>query len=204
MDSDTPINTALTKCERTIDIGFIMDSSGSLRHYYRDEKNFLKHLSEVFGVTKEGSHAGVLTFSTRAQLNIRLNQYSSQYSFNSAVDRIPYMSGGTRIDLGLRYGFGQLFSLANGARTNVVRLMVLITDGSQSRLRGARDPAEIAQYIRSKGIQLLVIGIGNGINKKELGRIAGGTWYSAKNWDELKSGEFLHKMSQSICKTAKG
>lgn len=183
-----------------------MDSSGSLKDYYNDEKNFLITLARVFNLTAAGSHAGVVTFSKGVEFSIRLNQYTDMTSFDRAVHRIPLMGGATRIDLALQYGWQKMFNPAYGARSNVPRLMVLLTDGSQSKMRGSRDPAIVSALVRQAGIQMIVIGIGKGVNKGELRKIAGADdkWYTAKNWDELKSKGFVRDMSKSLCKHAEG
>ena len=54
-----------------MDVGFILDSSGSLRNDYQTEKDFLKSLAGAFGVSKDGSRASVLTFSFYAELSIK-------------------------------------------------------------------------------------------------------------------------------------
>ena len=53
----------------TADVGFILDSSGSLRNEYDKEKQFLKQLAAAFGIkpTPDGSRAGVVTFSHRVE-----------------------------------------------------------------------------------------------------------------------------------------
>ena len=65
------------------DVGFILDSSGSIQHYYQDEKNFLKKLAGAFGLSNDGSHAGVVTFSGRPEISIKFNQYHDISSFNT-------------------------------------------------------------------------------------------------------------------------
>ena len=50
-------------CQTKVDVGFILDSSGSLKNDYDTEKNFLKALAASFGVSSDGARAGVVTFS---------------------------------------------------------------------------------------------------------------------------------------------
>merc|ERR1739838_588079 len=47
----TPVPT----CKAKVDVGFILDSSGSLRNDYQNEKDFLKALAGAFGVSEDGS-----------------------------------------------------------------------------------------------------------------------------------------------------
>jgi hypothetical protein len=93
-----------------VDLGFILDSSGSLRNDYQREKDFLKQIATEFGITESGSRAGVVTFSFDAELSIRLNDFYNQLSFDAAVDAIPLMGSITRIDRALRLAQRELFS----------------------------------------------------------------------------------------------
>ena len=49
-------------CEANVNVGFILDSSGSLRSDYSREKDFLKTLAHAFNIQTSGSRAGVVTF----------------------------------------------------------------------------------------------------------------------------------------------
>ena len=51
------------KCRATLDIGFVLDSSGSLRRDYHKEKKFVNLLAEQLGVGTGGTRAGVVTYS---------------------------------------------------------------------------------------------------------------------------------------------
>ena len=68
----TPIKPS---CESVVDVGFILDSSGSLANDYDKEKDFLKTLAATFGVSDQGSRAGVITFSYYTEHSIKLNDY---------------------------------------------------------------------------------------------------------------------------------
>ena len=50
------------KCKSKVDVGYILDASGSLLNDYDAEKDFLKALAQSFGVSKDGSRGGVVTF----------------------------------------------------------------------------------------------------------------------------------------------
>ena len=65
------INISDTSCDA--DIGFILDSSGSLRAEYGKEKKFLLEVAEVAKLSPGGSRAGVVTFSHAAEHSIKLN-----------------------------------------------------------------------------------------------------------------------------------
>ena len=53
-----------------------------------------------------------------------------------------------------------MFTPVNGGRLNVPKLVILLTDGSQTQDRHAEDPSVISQELRKSGINIIVVGIG--------------------------------------------
>jgi secreted protein with Ig-like and vWFA domain len=188
-------------CEAIVDVAFILDSSGSLRREYQKEKNFLKTLAAMFGISSNGSRAGVVTFSFIAQHSIKLNSFNDLDSFNKAVDDIPLMGSTTRIDRALRLTQRQMFTVENGGRVGVTKLIILLTDGSQTPGGDAEDPDVIADELRNDGFVIIGIGIGSEVNQTELSHISGSkaNTYSAATFDSLKDNDFIHKIKNSSC-----
>lgn len=188
------------KCNAIADVGFILDSSGSLAGSYNFEKDFLKSLAAAFGISKNGPRASVITFSLIAELTIKFNEYFDIASFNDAVDAIPLMGRSTRIDRALRTAQNDMFQARNGARGNTPKILILLTDGSQTQ--GGENPADISKTLRQTGIHVIVVGIGSGINKAELLEIAGSSdrVFSAASFDELISKEFTSSLMEKSCK----
>ena len=179
----------------------MLDSSGSLRNDYGKEKTFLKALAATFGVSDQASRAGVVTFSYNAEHSIKLNEHTGLASFNQAVDDIALMGSTTRIDKALRTTQSEMFTIGNGGRPGVNKVLFILTDGSQTQDAGAEDPAVVAEELRKSGIRLIVIGIGKGVNPAELAKIAGRAEnvYSAATFDELISSVFLDKVNTAGC-----
>ena len=172
-----------------------------MRNDYQREKDFLKALAGSFGLGDDRSRAGVITFSYFAEHSIKLKDHSDISSFNDAVDKIPLMGSTTRIDKALRLSQDELFSLSNGARPGIPKIIVLLTDGSQTQDADAVDPGDIADDIRNDGVRILVIGIGSGVNQTELEHLGGGkeNTFSAASFDELINKEFIKKVTDKNC-----
>ena len=198
----------LPKCEAKVDVGFILDSSGSVRknNNYQIEKDFLKALAGAFDISSNGSRAGVITFSYYTEHSIKMNDHQDISSFNKAVDAIPLMGSTTRIDKALRLTQRELFSSQNGGRPGVTKLLILLTDGSQTQDAGAEDPGFIADEIRRSGIIVLIIGIGADTDETELERMAGGTdnLFNAASFSELNGEEFANQVAERSCEEGKG
>ena len=188
-----------------VDVGFILDSSGSLRNEYGKEKDFLKAVAATFGVSANDGRAGVVTFSYDSEHSIKLNEHTSLASFNQAVDNIALMGSTTRIDKALRTTQSEMYTIANGGRPGVGKLLILLTDGSQTKDAGAEDPAVVAAELRREGIRLVVVGIGSGVNPTELERIAGdkANVYVASSFDRLLSRDFLKDVNAAGCKSGR-
>ena len=62
------ISASTNKCGKTVDLGFLLDSSGSLKYEYAIEKKFLKRIISTFNVDSGQARAGVVTFSYDAEL----------------------------------------------------------------------------------------------------------------------------------------
>ena len=192
-------------CDIVVDIGFILDSSGSLKNDYSKEKDFLKSLAATFGISANGSRAGIVTFSYYSEHSIKLNDFTDISSFIAAVDKIPLMGSTTRIDKALRLAKKEMFSLKNGGRAGIPKVLILLTDGSQTADVDAEDPALVADEFRNAGIPLIAVGIGAGVNKTELNHIAGGesNAYSADSFDELVDSSFIDTINEDTCNTGK-
>lgn len=192
-------------CEAVVDVGFILDSSGSLRNDYEREKVFLKTIAGAFGISSTGSRAGVVTFSYYSEHSIKLKDHADLASFNEAVDKIPLMGSTTRIDKALRLTQKEMFAISNGHRPGIPKVLILLTDGSQTADAGAEDPGDIADELRQEGVNIIVVGIGQGVNQTELVHIAGGAEnaYSASSFDELVDGDFIEKIKSTGCNKGK-
>ena len=158
-------------------------------------------MASIFGISSNESRVGVATFSYFSELSIKLSDHNDISSFNKAVDKIPLMGSTTRIDKALRLARKELFSIANGGRAGATKLLILLTDGSQTRDAGAEDPGEIVDEFRADGINVLVVGIGNGVNPTELAQIAGypQNLYRSSSFDEAIGDDFISSFKKINC-----
>ena len=117
------------------------------------------------------------------------------------MDAIPLMGLQTRIDKALRLSQKRMFAAGNGGRKDVPKVLILLTDGSQTKSRRAEDPSLIAEELRRSGITLLVVGIGSATKEAELNRIAGSPdkVFSAESFDKLMEEEFITGLTGTYC-----
>jgi len=205
LECEAPPPSRSPKCKAKADVGFVLDSSGSLKNEYQKEKDFLKRIAGAFDIGPDRSRAGVVTFSEEAKLSIKLSDTKDISSFNAAVDAIPHMNSRTRIDRALRLAQKELFAPAKGGRPNLPEVLILLTDGTQTPDPGAEDPSVIAEELRNYGIHFIVIGVGHGTDKKELDKMAGGGGkaFTVESFDKLLNTEFIDKLTVKTCEEAR-
>ena len=165
----------------------------------------MKNIAQSFNISPEGSRAGVITFSARAEHSIKMKDHTNITSFEAAVDAIPLMGLTTRIDKALRLAQQELFSPENGGRPELHQILILLTDGTQTKSSKAEHPGDIAKEIRKAGIIVIVIGIGDGTTPEELDHMAGGPGkaYIKKSFDDLVAGDFVKNLTDLSCKAGK-
>ena len=185
-------------------MGFIVDSSGSLRNEYAKEKDFVKQVAEGFGISQSGTRAGVVLFSQNAELHVKFDQYNKITDFQNAVDNLPLMGMTTRIDKALKVAYDQLFSMANGMRLKTSKVLILLTDGEQTQDADAIAPSLAVMPFHEAGIKVIVVGIGKSVKPGELRSIvkSPSNLYFAKDFDQLKSETFVEDIIDSSCKVS--
>ncbi len=189
------------RCQERADVGFIVDSSGSLRSEYDKEKLFVKSLAYRFGLSAKGSHAGVVRFSHKAEVRVTFAEKNSVTEFNDAVDLLPHWGYTTRIDEALKVAYNELFQPGNGMRVDVPRVVFILTDGRQTNENGAVSLTQAILPFHESNIQVVVIGIGSGVNRDQLKSMVKSEKdiYFAKNFDELISGKFVDDITAAAC-----
>jgi collagen type VI alpha len=105
-------------CQNKLDLGFILDSSGSVgQNNFERMKLFVKDLTDFYKLGSEETRVSVMTFSDSATIHIPFSRYfSDKNRFDTAVDRIQYISGGTATALALNMAYNDMFTSRYGAR----------------------------------------------------------------------------------------
>ena len=156
----------LPRCKTEVDIAFIVDSSGSIsRTSYRREKAFITAVAKSFGISKDKSRAALVLFSDSASTKIRFEDHSTTASFAAAVEDLPHERGFTRIDRGLEVATREVFP---NARKGVYQIAMVITDGQQTQTADTKDLKEVSEPLRKAGVRVLALGVGSGVDAKEL------------------------------------
>uniref|UniRef100_A0A8C5PL56 VWFA domain-containing protein n=1 Tax=Leptobrachium leishanense TaxID=445787 RepID=A0A8C5PL56_9ANUR len=147
------------------DVIFLVDSSGSIGdENYTKMKTFMKHLVNKTTVGRDSIQFGAVQFSDTTNLEFQLNSYSTASPIMDAIDRMTYMKATTYTGKALEF-VSQYFTSANGARPNVKKILILITDGV------AHDVVKTpAKSLRDSGVIIFSVGVLNA-NKHQLEEI---------------------------------
>ncbi|XP_028390644.1 uncharacterized protein LOC114515560 [Dendronephthya gigantea] len=160
----------VTICTERIDLGFILDSSGSISRYSYDKtKSFVKDLTNFFTISQNSTRVSVMSYATWTTLHFPFSRvFGSRQDLYSAIDNIPYSGGGTNTHLALLRAYTDMFIAKNGSRlTGVKKVLIIFTDG-----RSSGHVYQPSQQLKNIGVVIYSIGIGSGIHLSELRTMA--------------------------------
>uniref|UniRef100_A0A671FED6 Collagen type VI alpha 6 chain n=1 Tax=Rhinolophus ferrumequinum TaxID=59479 RepID=A0A671FED6_RHIFE len=149
------------------DIMFLVDSSGSIgSENFIKMKTFMKNLVNKTQIGADQVQVGVVQFSNINKEEFQLNKYVSQREISDAIDQMMYI-GDTTLTGGALTFVSQYFSPIKGARPNVRKFLILITDGeAQDVVKGP------AVALRQEGVTIYSVGV-FGANVTQLEEISG-------------------------------
>lgn len=151
-----------------IDIGFILDESGSIgNRNFQTMLGFVKNVTDKFVIGPQAVEVAVVTFDSYASTAFGFGSYTSHANLHRAIDDVSYKGGGTNTAEGIRLARESVFR--NGARRSSTKVGLVITDGCSNDYSASIQEAQYAK--RKDGIVLFALGIG-GICMNELEAIA--------------------------------
>ena len=117
----------LTACKASVDVAFIVDSSGSIgRRRWPLVLDFLKKIINEFNVGPDGTHVAVVAYSTNPKLEFPFNVVSGDQitaeEYGKRIDRIRFQRGFTYIDRALKLANEQVFVTSAGMRSDVPKV----------------------------------------------------------------------------------
>ena len=153
-----------------VDIGILTDDTGSITEIMWDSMiEFIKNLAQFVEISQNGPHIGLTTYGfNRAEVIIKLNEHTDYHSFEQALDSITRTkTPGNDLALGINVTLNKLFNVAHGARNDVPKAIILLTDGDCDFCLTTEDPATakklelLAKKMHKDKVKMLVIGVGN-------------------------------------------
>jgi hypothetical protein len=142
-----------------MDIGFMLDSTASMRNCnFKKEKDFVKELAGYFQVGPGATHTSTFVYGTEGVLAKRFNETKSLKDFKTEIDNLPFQGGRANLDKAMHLAASAMFTVKNGMRPNVPKVLVVFNDGAQKVI--TQSAKEISAMLRKNEVRVIVIGIG--------------------------------------------
>lgn len=189
---------SFTAClNKPADLAFLVDSSSSVGSAnFQKLENFLKNAVTKIDIGKDKVHVGLMQFSSYPSMEFPLNMYTNRGDVLRAIERLQFMGGDTNTGDALQNMRQHMFSQTAGARTNVPRIAIVVTDG------GSSDNAKTTQQAdgaRRDNIGVIAVGVGKSVNNYEMQVIGGGqsNVVTVSSFDQLE--QAVNQVLQKAC-----
>ncbi|KAM9521094.1 von Willebrand factor A domain-containing protein 1 [Guaruba guarouba] len=140
------------------DLLFLLDSSGSVSYYeFSRVKEFMWDLVQPFTFGPKDVQASIIHISTTPTMEFPFDRYQSSRSLQQAIRDTQQLMGDTNTGKALSYAKEKLFSGEAGARPDVPKVLVWVTDGFSSD-----DISEPMQLLKDMGVTVFIVSTGRG------------------------------------------
>ncbi|XP_014874749.1 integrin alpha-X-like, partial [Poecilia latipinna] len=163
--------SATEECRTQADIAFLLDGSGSVASEdFSRMKEFVKNM--IRSLLGRDTQFAITQFSFSPTTHYYFNTFRT-FNWESQINNIRQLRGGTYTAGAIQNVVNDVFSPQRGSRSNVKRILIVITDGeSQDR----QNLPAATQSADRKNILRFAIGVGNAFTsynaKQELRTIA--------------------------------
>lgn len=155
-------------CKTQVDLGFLIDGSGSVEMYgkgnFQKCKEFVKSLARAFVISPTDTRVGVILFSSRSELQFDFTQYKTEQEIEEAIGNIKYPGYTTKTGAGLTMAADKLF---NNVRPGVPRVLIVLTDGASND-----DVVTPSEALKSRGVIIFTVGLGKNFKMDQLNVMA--------------------------------
>nr|XP_057921467.1 collagen alpha-1(XII) chain isoform X1 [Doryrhamphus excisus] len=138
------------------DLVFLIDGSWSIgEESFTKVVNFVSSMIGAFDVIgPAGMQVSFVQYSDDAKTEFKLNAYQDKGVAMLAPHHIRYRGGNTKTGVALKHTYEKAFSLENGMRRNVPKVVVVITDG-----RSQDEVKKSAAKLQHAGYSVFAIGV---------------------------------------------
>ncbi|KFP82177.1 von Willebrand factor A domain-containing protein 1, partial [Acanthisitta chloris] len=138
------------------DLLFLLDSSASVSHYeFSRVKEFMWDLLQPFTFGPKDVQTSIIHISTTPTMEFPFNQHLSGGSLKQAIRNTQQLMGDTNTGKALSFAKEKLFSREAGARPDVPKVLVWVTDGFSTD-----DISEPMQLLKDMGVTVFIVSTG--------------------------------------------
>ena len=182
-----------------VDLVFVIDTSGSIGvSRFQLIREFVANIATGLIRSSQTSAVAVILFGSSAQIEFNLQTYTTLSALLSAINQLPYSSGGTNTAEALTLLLSTAQDGTLGLRSDSTKVAIIITDG-QSNSQSATLSAAAALHA-SNIFDVFAIGVG-GAYLTELQAIASSPelLYFTTSFDSDSLQELQDRISLQIC-----
>lgn len=156
-----------------VDLALVVDRSVSVSPFKKNWAfilDFLKSVVDGLTVDPEKVRVALLLFSDKVELKQHLMNSTSASALKTVIDKQRYKSGSNaNLSDALHRLRTELFTAENGARADVAKVALIVTDGEDNIPSvGNMEALENASMCKEQGIRLLAVGITSNVNVSRL------------------------------------
>ncbi|XP_050838510.1 von Willebrand factor A domain-containing protein 1 isoform X6 [Serinus canaria] len=140
------------------DLLFLLDSSASVsRHEFSKVKEFMWDLLQPFTFGPRDVQTSIIHISTTPSMEFPFDQHLTSSALQKAIGATRQLMGDTNTGQALSYAREKLFSSQAGARPDVPKVLVWVTDGFSTD-----DISEPMQLLKDRGVTVFIVSTGRG------------------------------------------
>nr|XP_017208134.2 collagen alpha-1(XII) chain isoform X2 [Danio rerio] len=199
MEKTQPLKVSL-ECSLGVDVQadivLLVDGSYSIGiTNFAKVRAFLEVLVNTFDIGPNKVQISLVQYSRDPYTEFYLNTHHDLNAVVKAVRTFPYRGGSTNTGKAMTYVRERIFIATRGARENVPRVTILITDGKSSD--AFKDPAA---KLRNTDVEIFAVGVKDAV-RSELEAIANPPAethvYTVEDFDAFQ--RISNELTQSIC-----
>ncbi|XP_029983164.1 collagen alpha-1(XII) chain isoform X3 [Sphaeramia orbicularis] len=199
MEKTQPVKVS-TECSLGVDVQadvvLLVDGSYSIGlQNFAKVRAFLEVLVNSFDIGPNKVQISLVQYSRDPHTEFALNTHHDINAVVKAVRTFPYRGGSTNTGKAMTYVREKIFVSSRGARQNVPRVMVLITDGKSSD-----SFKDAATKLRNTDVEIFAVGVKDAV-RSELEAIANPPAdthvYEVEDFDAFQ--RISKELTQSIC-----
>jgi len=159
-------------CNEHLDVVVIIDSSNSISpRDYNIARQYIVQLAERLEISEKGTHMAILLYSFEAHTWHRFTDTQLVDEIKRKAAALPHIQGGTRTDRALELATEDFFGWEDsGDRPDKPNVLIVLTDGDTNE--GSKPFNQVIPPLDKASVRRIAIGIGTGIDRKELEEIA--------------------------------
>ena len=149
----------------------MVDASGSEGVVnFNKQLEFIKNFTSQFEIGPNNTLVSLVSFATAVKNEFYLDRYMNKPDVLNAIGHSVYLNGETYTHMALDYVRNNNIKTGHGARQNVSKIVIVLTDGRSNEEALTKTAAE--KLKQANDVTVMAIGIGHNVDPLELAAIA--------------------------------